>query len=102
MLPNTEHAPTALSQRAHDQAVASFVSRKLCGPECSVAHRAGSVFRTPMPKAPIHKNCDSAFGEHKIRTPEDIHMAPPARDSVAAKKCDQRQFSSLVPTPTDT
>ena len=57
------------------------------------------MFRAAVPEATVHKNRDSAFCEHKIRTPKETYVASPPYYSVAAKKCNQSQLRGLIAPP---
>lgn len=68
VFPDAEDAPAGFFQGAGDEKVAGLITGNFFVPEGGVALGLGTVFRTTMPEATVHKDRQPAFGKNEIRT----------------------------------
>ena len=85
MFPNSDDAPTELSEFAVHPAVAGLVRGELFFPEYTVADGDFAMLGTAMPKTSVHKEGEPHSPENEIGLAENFLIPAPAGDVVLAE-----------------
>jgi len=85
MFPNSDDAPTELSEFAVHPAVTGLVCGEFLFPECTVASGDFTMLGAAVPKTTVHKESEPHSPENEIGFAENFLPSPPAGDAVLAK-----------------
>ena len=96
VLPNAYNLPTLSAQLATHSPVAFPVIADFAIPKLLIAARTFIALWAAVPKATVHKQCESHAAENEIGVPKQRLVPPPAFDSVRTKNGCQFQFGVLV------
>lgn len=99
MLPEAQHPPTLRFEHSRRVAVAFSVRGELGSPPVTVASRARSVLRTPVPEATVDEHCQPLARKRDIDGPSALAWdgeGDPVPEAARMKLTTERNFRSGV------